>query len=179
MTLTSWLFQHCSPSNFRVNLPGLQPSSIEIWVLQPTTLQNKVPQISFLGIFRAAARPHNFLSAAFLIFVMNLLKDKRKKTGAFWEFNVCSWITSEFSSCFHCFIMFWTCQQFRISHFTYHLRYYQLGIIWQLIIGEAVNKSFTSYIRLCNYVILNSNEQIKVAHLQKLANQSVLNGALW
>ena len=33
-----------------------------------------------------------------------------------------------------------------------------------------------SYIRLCNYVMLNSNEPIKVAHLQKLANQSVLNG---
>ena len=26
--------------------------------------------------------------------------------------------------------------------------------------------------------ILNSNEPIKVAHLQKLANQSILNGAL-
>ena len=35
-----------------------------------------------------------------------------------------------------------------------------------------------SYIRLCNYVMLNSNEPIKVAHLQKLANQSVLNGVL-
>ena len=35
-----------------------------------------------------------------------------------------------------------------------------------------------SYIKLCNYVMLNSNEPIKVAQLQKLANQSVLNGAL-
>ena len=35
-----------------------------------------------------------------------------------------------------------------------------------------------NYIRLCNYVILNSNEAIKVAHFRKLANQSVLNGAL-
>ena len=35
-----------------------------------------------------------------------------------------------------------------------------------------------SYIRLCNYVMLNSNEPIKVAHVQKLANQSVLNGVL-
>ena len=34
------------------------------------------------------------------------------------------------------------------------------------------------YIRLCNYVMLNSSEPIKVAHLQKLANQSVLNGVL-
>ena len=43
---------------------------------------------------------------------------------------------------------------------------------------EAVNNALMSYIRLCNYVRLNSNEPIKVAHLQKLANQSVLNGAL-
>ena len=35
-----------------------------------------------------------------------------------------------------------------------------------------------SYIRLCNYVMLNSNEPSKVAHPQKLANQSVLTGAL-
>ena len=28
------------------------------------------------------------------------------------------------------------------------------------------------------FIILNSNEPIKVAHLQKLANQSILNGAL-
>ena len=46
-----------------------------------------------------------------------------------------------------------------------------------MIIGEAVNKALTSYVRLCNYVTLNSNEPIKVAHLQKLADQSVLNGA--
>ena len=33
---------------------------------------------------------------------------------------------------------------------------------------------------MLNYVMfmLNSNEPIKVAHLQKLANQSMLNGAL-
>ena len=29
-----------------------------------------------------------------------------------------------------------------------------------------------------DFVMLNSNEPIKVAHLQKLANQSMLNGAL-
>ena len=43
---------------------------------------------------------------------------------------------------------------------------------------EAVNNALRSYIRLCNYIKLNSNEPIKVDHLQKLANQSVLNGAL-
>ena len=47
-----------------------------------------------------------------------------------------------------------------------------------MIIVEAVNNPLMSYIRLCNYVMLNSNEPTKVAHLQKLADQSVLNGAL-
>ena len=47
-----------------------------------------------------------------------------------------------------------------------------------MITVEAVNNALTSYIGLCNYVILNSNEPIKVDHLQKLANQSVFNGAL-
>ena len=45
-----------------------------------------------------------------------------------------------------------------------------------MIIVEAVNNPLMSYIRLCNYVMLNSNEPTKVAHLQKLADQSVLNG---
>ena len=37
---------------------------------------------------------------------------------------------------------------------------------------KAVKNVLTSYIKL------NSNEPIKVPHLQKLANQSMLNGAL-
>ena len=47
-----------------------------------------------------------------------------------------------------------------------------------MIIVESVSNAFTSYIRLCNCATLNSNEPIKVAHLQKLANKSVLNSAL-
>ena len=47
-----------------------------------------------------------------------------------------------------------------------------------MIIVEAINNALTSYIRLCNYAMLNTNEPIKVTHLQKLANQSVLNSAL-
>ena len=74
--------------------------------------------------------------------------------------------------------MFWTCPA--ISHFTFHESLEVLSVgYYIIIIGEAVNKALTSYIRLCNYVILNSNEPIKVAHLQKLANQSVLNAAFW
>ena len=52
-------------------------------------------------------------------------------------------------------------QIFHNFTFTYHLRYYMI-----MIIVEAVNNVLTSYIRLCNYVKLNSNEPIKVAHLQ-------------
>ena len=43
-----------------------------------------------------------------------------------------------------------------------------------MIFVEALNNALTSYIRLSNYVNLNSN----VAHLQNLANQLVLNDAL-
>ena len=42
---------------------------------------------------------------------------------------------------------------------------------------KAVNNALTSYIKLRYYVILNSNEPIKIAHLQKLTSQSMLNGA--
>ena len=72
--------QHCSPSTFQVNFPGLQPSSVEIRVLQPPALQNQLLQVSFLGIFRATAPPHNFLVASFLLFEMNLFEVKRIKT---------------------------------------------------------------------------------------------------
>ena len=69
--------------HFQVNFPELQPISIEIQVLQPTILQNQLSQISFLGILRATAPPHNFLSATFLLFVMDLFEVKRKKIRAF------------------------------------------------------------------------------------------------
>ena len=42
---------------------------------------------------------------------------------------------------------------------------------------KAVKKFLMSYIEL-RYVHVKFNEPIKVAHLQKLANQSMLNGAL-
>ena len=91
-----------------------------------------------------------------------------------WEFNVCSLIASEFSNCLHCYIMFWTCPAF--SYFTFHMLFEVLYDNWSLL--QAANNALTSYIKLCNYVMLNSNEPNKVAHLQKLGNQSVLNGAL-
>ena len=42
---------------------------------------------------------------------------------------------------------------------------------------KTVKKFLMSYIKLC-YVYVKLNEPINVAHLQKLANQSTLNGAL-
>ena len=42
---------------------------------------------------------------------------------------------------------------------------------------KAVKKILMSYIKLC-YVDVKFNEPIKVPHLQKLANQSMLNEAL-
>ena len=37
-----------------------------------------------------------------------------------------------------------------------------------MIIVETVNNALRSYNRLCNYVMINSNEPIKVAYLQNL-----------
>ena len=42
---------------------------------------------------------------------------------------------------------------------------------------KTVKKFLMSYIKLC-YVYVKFNEPIKAAHLQKLANQSMLSGAL-
>ena len=41
---------------------------------------------------------------------------------------------------------------------------------------KAVKKFLMSYIKLC-YVYVKFDEPIKVPHLKKLANQSMLNGA--
>ena len=54
------------------------------------------------------------------------------------------------------------------SIFTFHSPLEVLYDNWSLL--KTVNNALTSYIKLCNYVMLNSNEPIKVAHLQKLAN---------
>ena len=158
--------QHCSLSTFQVNLSGLQLRSIEIWVLQPTTLQNQPSQVSFIP-------PHNFLAAIFLLFVMNLFEVKRRKLGRFESLMFAVGLPANSAVVCIVTLCFEHAQQFRISHFTC-----TWGIIWWLIIVEPVNKALMSYIRLCKYATLNSNEPIKVAHLQKLANQSVLDGAL-
>ena len=42
---------------------------------------------------------------------------------------------------------------------------------------KTVKKFFNAFIKLC-YVYVKFNDSIKVPHLQKLANQSMLNGAL-
>ena len=40
--------------------------------------ESYLPQVSFLGIFRAAILPHNSLAATFLLFMKNLFEVKRK-----------------------------------------------------------------------------------------------------
>ena len=45
---------------------SLQPISIAYRVLERSTLQKKLPQVSFLGIFRANTLPHNFWAAILL-----------------------------------------------------------------------------------------------------------------
>ena len=122
--------QHCSLSTFQVNLSGLQPSSIEIWVLQPTTLQNQPSQVSFLGIFRATTPPHNFLAATFLLFVMNLFEVKRRKLGRFESLMFAVELLAN-SAVVCSYIMFWTCPA--ISHFTFHISLEVLSVGYYMI----------------------------------------------
>ena len=77
--------------------------------------------------------------ATVLLFVKSLFEVKRKRTRAFWEFNVCS-------------LWFEHAQLFHISHFTYHLRYYMI-----MDYCRAVNNALTSYIRLCNLYYIKPN----------------------
>ena len=42
---------------------------------------------------------------------------------------------------------------------------------------KTIKKFFSEFIKLC-YVYVKFNEPIEVTHFQKLANQSMLNGAL-
>ena len=163
--------QHCSPSTFQVNLPGLQSSYFEIWVFHPTTLQNQLLQLSFEGIFTATTPPNNFLAAAFSLYVINLFEVKKKKLGRFE--NLMFAVKLLANSAIVCILTLHYVLNMP-SNFTFHTSNITWSIIWQLIIVEAVNNALMSNIRLCNYAMLNSNELIKVAYLQKLANQSGL-----
>ena len=61
------------------------------------------------------------------------------------------------------------------SIFTFHTPLEVSHDNWSLL--NVANNALTSCIKLCNHVMLNSNKPIKVALLQKLSNQSVLNDA--
>ena len=118
--------QHCSPSTFQVNFPGLQPSSIEIWVLQPPALQNQLSQVSFLGIFRATTPPHIFFGGYIFTFHNELVRSQEKKLGRFESFMFV--VELLVNSAVVCFVTlcFEHAQQFHISHFSYHLMYYMI-----------------------------------------------------
>ena len=62
-----------------------------------------------------------------------------------------------------------------VSYFTLHLPLEVLYYNWSLL--KAV-KVLVSYIELFYVFMFNSNKPIKVVHLQKLDNQSMLTGAL-
>ena len=121
-----WFLQHCSASTLQVNLSGLQPSFIEIWILRSTTLQHQLSQVRFLGIFSATTRPHKFFAATFLLFVMNLFEVKRRKIGCFESlmFAVDLLVNSAV-------VMFWRCPE--ISHFTFHISLEVLYDNWLLL----------------------------------------------
>ena len=116
--------QHCFPSIFQVNLSGLQPSSIEIIVLQPTTLQKQPSQVSFPGIFRTTTPPHNYLAATFLLFIMNLFEVKRTNLGPFESLMSAVELLVKSAVVYIVTLYFEHAQQFHISHFTYHLKHY-------------------------------------------------------
>ena len=91
---------------------------------------------------------HHIIFGGYIFTFHNeIVRSQENKSRAVGEFNVCSWIASEISSCLHFYIMFWTC--LAISHFTFHISLEVLYV--KLIMVEAVNNDLTSCIRLCNY----------------------------
>ena len=109
------------------SLWAIQPSSIKIWVLQPTTFQDQPSQVSFLGMFRASTPPHNFLAAAFLLFIMSLFEFKRSKLGYFDSLMFAADLLPNSAVVYIVTLYFKHAQQFYISHFTYHLSYYMIN----------------------------------------------------
>ena len=74
-------------------------------------------------------------------------------------------LLANYSSCLHCTSYF----EHAEHSLTFHILHITCFIILELIMFERV---------ILNYVMLISNKPIKVADLQKLANQLMLNGAL-
>ena len=63
------------------------------------------------------------------------------------------------------------------SIFTFHISQPLEAFYYNWSYMKAAKNFLMSYIKFC-YVYVKFNEPIKVAHLQKLANQSMLNGTL-
>ena len=77
-------------------------------------------------------------------------------------------LIANYGSCFHCYIIFWTCRTFYISLEVFYYNWPQ---------SKAVNNVLTSCINNVIFTLI-SNELIKVADLRKSPNQLMLNGAL-
>ena len=65
VTLNSELLQDCSLSIFQVNLPGVAQFHCKLSLTTSTTAKELL-QVGFLGIYRAATLPNNFLTATLL-----------------------------------------------------------------------------------------------------------------
>ena len=94
----------------------------------------------FFWYFQGNYTITKFFGGHIFTFRKELLQSQEKKTQAFWEFNVWSWIASKFSSCLRWYIIFLTCPA--ISHFTFHISHITWGIIWYLIIAECFNELY-------------------------------------
>ena len=70
-------------------------------------------------------------------------------------------LLANYGSCFHCYILFWTCRTFYISLEVFYYNWPQ---------SKAVNNVLTSCINNVIFTLI-SNELIKVADLRKLPNE--------
>ena len=107
--------------NFLIKSPW--PSPIEIWVLQPTTLQKKCRTL----VFRLFSK-HLLHHIIFCGYIFTISKElvrilENKTTRTFWEFIfVVELLANSVVVCIVT-LCFEHDQEFHISAFTYHLRY--------------------------------------------------------
>ena len=90
-------------------------------------MQNQLSQVSFLGIFRATTSPHNFFGGYIFTFRNELARSQEKKIGRFESLMfVVGLLADSAVVCIVALSCFEHAQQFHISHFSYHLRYYMI-----------------------------------------------------
>ena len=119
--------QHCSPSTFQVNFPGLQPvlMKFESYNLQHCKINCR--KLVF-WVFSEQLLDHIIfwrLHFYFYFLLWTCLKSREKKLGRFESLMfVAELLTNSAVVCIVTLLCFEHAQQFHISHFLYHLRYY-------------------------------------------------------